>query len=96
MQAHHRQNSPGRRERKSAQATLIQAPLPVSSILWRKGATESMEGRAGATFSIVAKRASVSYTMGPGKMLSEGESDSSIVGMCSVQGSEPELQDTSI
>lgn len=54
-----------------------------------------MEGRAGATLSI-AKRAAVSYVMGPGEMLSEGESDSSIVGMCSVQGSEPELQDTSI
>lgn len=55
-----------------------------------------MEGRAGATLSIVAKRAAVSYMMGPGKMLSEGESDSSIVAICSVQGREPELQDTSI
>lgn len=91
MQAPCRQDSPDRREGR------VPRPLfPSHQLIWREGATESTEGRAEATLTTVTERAAVPILQVPVKMLSERESDSSHTAICSFQGSEPELQDTSV
>ena len=69
--------------------------LPSHQLNGREGVIVSTEGRTGTTLIIASERITVP-TLQAGKMLSEGESDSSHTAICSFQGSEPELQDTSV
>ena len=55
----------------------------------------STEGRTETTLITAAERVTVP-TLQAGKMLSEGETNSSHTAICSFQGSEPELQDTPV
>lgn len=72
MQAPCRQGSPGRRERKSALANLVRAPLPPRQLIWREEVIKGLERRAEAILGIAEGELQF-HIGGQGKMLRKGE-----------------------
>lgn len=95
MQAPCRQDSPGRRERKGAWATLVWAPLSILSTHLERGSDLKHRGKSRRNSRDCFGRAAVPYR-GAQQNAEGGRNHSSHIAICSFQGSEPELQDSAV